>query len=1726
MSESNSAIPVTLRIGGMTCATCATRVERALSAAAGVLRADVHLVHERASILMQPGTSLDALREAVERAGYEATLVQSAPSRVIANEDDAAFAKQAKRDGWLAIISAVLSLPLLMPMTSMLLGMHWHVNVWLQLLLASLVQFWLGARFYRAGAVALRSGTGSMDTLIALGTSAAYFYSLAILATRGSSAGEQLYLEASAAVITLVRFGKWIESRAKRSTTAALRGLLALQPERATVRRLGRDVEVAVEDVCTGELVVVRPGERLAVDGLILEGESDIDESLITGESLSVVKHSGDSVTCGTLNGNGLILIQATKVGEDSTLARIVELVYGAQRDKAHIQHLVDKVSTVFVPSVLIVAAITIVVWWSAKHDIGLAIMAAVSVLVIACPCALGLATPTAIVAGMGAAARAGILVRDVEALECAAQVDTVIFDKTGTVTEGHPKVVEIFSTTGNTNDVLQEAASVQQGSLHPLAKALLDAATNERLTLSRLDQFENLTGRGVKGNMADREVVIGNAEWMQELGIELGPLLGKIHDFERRGLTSIVVAKNQSPLGIVGFADPIRSTSAATVLILRQQGRRVLLLSGDSPTVVAEVGRRLGVDESEGRILPEGKQARVRQLQSAGHRVAMVGDGLNDAPALAAADIGIAVSGGTDVAQQTARVILMRPDPILVVGVFDIASRTMRKIRHNIFLGFPLQLHRASVGSLRSLKPDDCRVGHGAEQCQRSYQLTDASALASATRRGTIRLRNIVSWFDSLRKASLPGIWSQGVRIARTAGNVVTERRSESEVTLRVRSLGDGVVPTVTLYLEDEEWSCDCGGTVDPCAHITAAAVAIHNNTAISSGSGQLSTPDRGRSPTAQVSASDPIARKLVYCLWSDPQGLALSRELLSQDGTTAPLRTSLNDPSARVLVKELMPREQDMILDRLIGTALGRYRLGPTQLAVLTALEGAFQVSLDGRRISVSTDTLLPRARVTDANSGVQVELDRPAELQKIVGPGIGMAANVLRPLAETELSGLRWEKLPSRRYFGQNELGELVAQVLPRLQRRMIVDILTDKLPGLSRHIAPNIVFELSTEGDTLIVSAHLVYGKPPLARVENDRLIQLGATAPRRDIAAESTLAHQLRDELDLLIDRPFCLQGIDAAQFSQRLKLWQQRHGIDTSLSHSFPVIGLFPEILYDNQSLSVRFISNPDNLASAVSAEVALRAFGEGLSQVPLANGIWGELPFQWLATHGEQLTDLLAAQDKSGVLAPAARVALVDFLSSVGQVRPRDLDSYAALLADGLPDAIVPSDLNAELRSYQRRGINWLFAAKGANVGAILADDMGLGKTLQALSIVNRKTLVVCPRSVVHNWISEAKRFRPRLKCAIYHGQGRALDETQDLTVTTYALLRLDNEDLNKISWDTVILDEAQTIKNPESQAAQAACALHADFRLALTGTPIENRLEELWSLMHFTNPGVLGTLSSFKTRFSGPIAAGAAEPAQRLRSLVRPFVMRRHKRDVLPDLPPRTDDILWVELDESERNVYNSLLWDARNVAVKRIQLDNNLFAALEALLRLRQAACHLGLLPNHNEDTSSKVDRLVESVEEIVQEGHRAIVFSQWTSLLSRIEPPLISRNIEFARLDGTTRDRQSVVEAFQSESGAPVLLASLQAGGTGLNLTGADHVFLTDPWWNPAVEDQAASRAHRIGQKRPVFVHRMVAKDTVEERIIALQQRKRELGNLLDGADPTTGLSRDELLELLE
>jgi SNF2 family DNA or RNA helicase len=550
--------------------------------------------------------------------------------------------------------------------------------------------------------------------------------------------------------------------------------------------------------------------------------------------------------------------------------------------------------------------------------------------------------------------------------------------------------------------------------------------------------------------------------------------------------------------------------------------------------------------------------------------------------------------------------------------------------------------------------------------------------------------------------------------------------------------------------------------------------------------------------------------------------------------------------------------------------------------------------------------------------------------------------------------------------------------------------------------------------------------------------------------------------------------------------------------------------------------------AEPGAAAKRLDATRVLRAWQAGASLVPLPEGGWAPLPVDWLERFGDRVADLLAARNAAGALPTCALPDLARLCQTLEQPPPPGFTGLQTLLEDfaSLPDASLPDDVQATLRPYQRYGVNWLVFLRQVELGALLADDMGLGKTLQALCALYGRTLVVAPTSVLHNWADEIRRFRPALRYAIYHGVQRQLDTSADVILTTYAILRLDADELAQEAWDTLVLDEAQTIKNPDSQVARAAYRLQARFRVALSGTPVENRLDELWSQFHFINPGLLGGRQHFQERYARPITAGQADAVARLRERIRPFVLRRRKQEVAADLPPRTDVVLHCVLSEDERQVYDAIRAATREQVVARLEAGGSVLEALEALLRLRQACCHASLIPGQEAETSSKVALLLETLEQVVAEGHKALVFSQWTALLDRVEPPLRNTGINFVRLDGTTRDRAGVVRRFQEEAGPPVLLISLRAGGLGLNLTAADHVFLLDPWWNPAVEDQAADRTHRLGQDRPVLVYHLVAEDTVEERILALQAHKRALSEAaLEGAERAGSLTREDLLALL-
>ncbi len=968
-----------------------------------------------------------------------------------------------------------------------------------------------------------------------------------------------------------------------------------------------------------------------------------------------------------------------------------------------------------------------------------------------------------------------------------------------------------------------------------------------------------------------------------------------------------------------------------------------------------------------------------------------------------------------------------------------------------------------------------------------------------------------------------MPGVWSQGVKLAR-ANAVALASTGKDELTLRVRAPGHAVAPTVTLYVEAGEWSCDCDDKADPCAHVIAAAIA--------SAQGETGAADGTAAPAPAVETRPP---SLVYRLGTKDRLLTLARVIVYPDGREERLGNSLaSDLARRTGPTDLNPTHEDLRIDRILGSP-ARETVPVNRMGdVLEALSAGASVTFAGEAALVSGEPVPPRAIVEDAPGGFLLRLERDPAVTQVVARGVVRCGNTLHPIAEMATTGDLLERLPLCRTFARADAAELVTKVLPELEEKLEVIVTTKKLPRKNADVRPRIAMDLSHQGHTLSILPTLVYGDPPVARVDGETMVTIGKAVPVRRRTEERELLRRLRDDLNLVPGRRVDLDGTEAIRFAAKLRSWQQRTRDEGDPDHRvFEDRPLTARLDLEGDRFDVIFEceTGDSDEASPKRADAAtvLRAWRDGLDLVPLDGGGWAPLPAGWLAEHGHLVADLLAARDSDKRLRPAALPDLGILCDALDAPRPPGLSKLAPLLDDftGIPHVALPAGITASLRPYQEHGVDWLSFLRDAELGAVLADDMGLGKTLQTICVLRGRTLVVCPKSVVYNWAEEIARFRPGLRAAIYHGVKRELDPTADVTLTTYALLRLDVARLAEEEWDVVVLDEAQAIKNLGSQTARAAFELRGKFRVALSGTPVENRLEELWSVMHFANPGLLGGATDFQERYATPISNGEPSAAARLRGKIRPFVLRRMKRDVLPELPPRMDAVLHVELDDVERSVYDAVRVATKKDIADKLAHGGGVLAALEALLRLRQAACHSQLVPGQTAGTSSKIERLLEALEEVASEGHKALVFSQWTGLLDLVEPHLRDNGLAFTRLDGKTTDRAGVVNLFQSEGGPPVMLVSLKAGGTGLNLTAADHVFLLDPWWNPAVEDQAADRAHRIGQDRPVMVYRMVAKDTVEERIFALQGRKRAIADVaLGNSDQAGGITREELLALLD
>ena len=773
-----SAATLDIGIAGMTCASCVARVEKALKKVPGVQSATVNLATESARVIYAPADQMEArLRRSVRDAGYEPV----ASNAALDANDTATWSGFAP-----VAIGLALSLPLVLPMLGELLGQHWMLPAWIQFALATPVQFILGARFFKAGWHALKALAGNMDLLVAIGTSAGWLLSMWLWLTAAPGTNVHLYFEGSAVVITMVLLGKWLETRAKHQTTSAIRALHALRPDVAHLIGPEGEVNVPIAEVLVGDRLVVLAGERIPVDGVLLEGCTQVDESMLTGEPLPIDKQAGSdtamTLTGGSVNGDGRIVMQVTATGTETVLSHIIRLVEDAQAAKAPIQRLVDQVSAVFVPIVLIIALMTLLGWWLTGHPFELAVIRAVAVLVIACPCALGLATPAAIMAGTGVAAKYGILIKDAQALEIAHKVDVVAFDKTGTLTLGRPRLTHFVVdnqdlleppstaiTSINTiflrqSELLCIAASLQSGSEHPLARAVLVMAKERGIAIKQPFNVRTLPGRGTEGEVEQvserNSYLIGSLRWMTELGVKVeseGALAGsQALEFQKKGETVSVLAQRQPErhglaehiriLALMTFGDEPKPGVRESLADLRAQGIRTVMISGDNQCAAETMARRLGLKPEQGEVMaevmPGDKAALIMRLKTGGHTVAMVGDGVNDAPALAAADVGIAMGNGTDVAMHAAGITLMRGDPALVAAALAISARTVAKIRQNLFWAFIYNAAGIPLAAFGFLNP----VVAGAAMAMSSVSVM-SNALLLKRLKWTPNLRQQFKW-------------------------------------------------------------------------------------------------------------------------------------------------------------------------------------------------------------------------------------------------------------------------------------------------------------------------------------------------------------------------------------------------------------------------------------------------------------------------------------------------------------------------------------------------------------------------------------------------------------------------------------------------------------------------------------------------------------------------------------------------------------------------------------------------------------------------------------------------------------------------------------------------------------------------------------------------------------------------------------------------------------------
>jgi SNF2 family DNA or RNA helicase len=965
--------------------------------------------------------------------------------------------------------------------------------------------------------------------------------------------------------------------------------------------------------------------------------------------------------------------------------------------------------------------------------------------------------------------------------------------------------------------------------------------------------------------------------------------------------------------------------------------------------------------------------------------------------------------------------------------------------------------------------------------------------------------------FLTELRESCGPATWSQAVEFSRR-DCVSVDQSGADDIRARVfdSNLRRGF--NIALYVEDFDWECNCGGKSDPCVHVVAAAIVIRRS--------------------IEQGQELPVSKKnlglLQYRFWRRDDGLKFERYIVGSDSEEVlkvPLTTHMATVSTGLMAA---PTDQDYRVD----IALAQERRGVltvnTMHDLLRALVGHPHVYLDGVHFAVIAEPVGLMLEVRDEPTGVRVQGRYDDRIIEMYRNGVSRCKDGMRPIQLPSLSAEDARLVREGKWFALNQLAILETEVLPRLSEGLRV-VNYSKRIRLAEQIEPRLVIEAEKVGRQISLRGVIAYGDPAMMVIRNHQVVQIDAArSVARDMDAERRLADELRRRAEIDIGTALMLSPDEAVE---RIQRWQARIPspwlTDESLDRFKNLTELKLQVRWERNRLLVESSRGDQQTQLLATTELNLmrdaKARGSNLLEMP--DGKWVKIPSQWLDQHADLLDVITLADGETKKPIRASVLVAQEESFRVGIANCPSAYPGDAVSPETWPLAKVASQpgFKAELREYQSHGAAWIDWLGREGVGGILADDMGLGKTVQVLAVIPRGSLIVVPATLIGNWLREFSRFRPDVPVRVYHGSDRRLGSSKDqITLTTYGVMRLDIETLSKTPFNMVVLDEAQLIRNPESQVANAACRLQAETRLALTGTPVENRIIDLWSLFRFVNPGLLGEQKEFSSRYASQV-----QDVNRMAALhrrVKPFMLRRRKREVAPELPPKTVSHLMVDLDDDESAKYLVLREKILAMLADPEQRQKGLMSFLPLLLRMRQVCSHQGMLPENSTKNSSKQQVLIAKVDELLAEDHRVLIFSQWTGFLDLIEEEFNQRGWKWLRIDGTTRDRMAIVDAFQSGQGAPILLVSLKAGGVGLNLTAADHVFILDPWWNPAAEEQAADRAYRIGQDKPVFVHKLIARNTIEERVIEMQQVKRELYEMaIEGG--SVGISVTDIEDLV-